>query len=431
MQMARRVLGISAAALFLLATTRPGWADGLSRFDRTIKPKIPPGALTYKSAKGLGDSGFLLEDVVITPPPDKTPGSKAEPINVKRIAVEDFDFASIEKETPPNFVKVKVEGIAIAGKPAEGVDLKELAGIDSISADLVLDYRLEPERQIMTLNRLELGVNGIARLELSLIMDGVSADMATNPDAAFDKATVRTATLIYDDQSLLAKALPILAGIQGTDPAAMITLAKATLGAARSGQGPEAQAALDAVGSYIEDYQKPKGPLKLTMNPADKLSAAALSNAKSPDEVVKALGLVVSYAGMRPGAASSSTAGGTAPACNAGTRFFVYHDDVWWPATARDSSKSGKECIARIEGAGEDIVVPVDKTVAWSIDGPGKALDKCVGGAKVVVRDKDDGGWYPGKVADKPSAAGQCSIKYDDANNDDETVPLKRVRRLD
>src|SRR5215468_12323658 len=132
--MAKRGLSLGAAALFLLAIAAPARADGLTRFDQTIKSKIPPGALTYKSAKGLGDSGFLLEDVVITPPPDKTPGSKAEPINVKRISVEDFDFASIEKETPPNFIKVKVEGIAIAGKPAEGVDLKELAGIDSISA---------------------------------------------------------------------------------------------------------------------------------------------------------------------------------------------------------------------------------------------------------------------------------------------------------
>src|SRR5882672_10206120 len=434
--MAKRILGVGAAALFILALAAPARADGLSRFEKTIKPQIPPGALTYKSAKGLGDSGFVLEDVVVTPPPDKTPGSKAEPIQIKRISVEDFDFAALEKQTPPNFIKIKVDGIAIVGKPAEGVDLKELVGIDSIAADLALDYRLEPERQIMTLNRLELAVNGIARLELSMILDGVSMDMATNPDAAMDKATLRTATLIYDDQSLLAKAMPIIAAMQGGDPASMIKLVKTTLDAVRNGQAPETQAALDAAGSYIEDYQKPKGPLKLTLNPSSKISMAAISNAKSPDDVVKALGLVVSYAGTRPGGSSGASAasaspGGSPPSCKAGARFFVLHDDVWWSATARDASKSGKECIARIEGSDDDIVVPMEQTLAWSIDGPGKAVDKCQGGAKVIVRDKDDGGWYPGKVTNKPFADGQCPIKYDSPDNDDETVPLKRVRRLD
>src|SRR5882762_1903685 len=114
--MAKRVLGVGAVALFLLALVLlplagPARADGLSRFEKTIKPQIPEGALTYKSAKGLGDSGFVLEDVVVTPPPDKTPGSKAEPIQIKRISVEDFDFAALEKQTPPNFIKIKVDGV--------------------------------------------------------------------------------------------------------------------------------------------------------------------------------------------------------------------------------------------------------------------------------------------------------------------------------
>ena len=42
------------------------------------------------------------------------------------------------------------------------------------------------------------------------------------------------------------------------------------------------------------------------------------------------------------------------------------------------------------------------------------------------------GSWrVNGQVADKPFAEGQCPIKYDSPDNDDETVPLKRVRRLD
>jgi hypothetical protein len=53
----------------------------------------------------------------------------------------------------------------------------------------------------------------------------------------------------------------------------------------------------DALGSYLDDYKRPKGPLKITVNPPNKASAAALSDIKSPDDAVKALGLVVTYGG--------------------------------------------------------------------------------------------------------------------------------------
>ena len=120
----------------------------------------------------------------------------------------------------------------------------------------------------------------------------------------------------------------------------------------------------------------------------------------------------------------------TAPACAAGARFFVLHEEAWWAATAREPGKSGKECIARLDGGGtDDVVVSPEQTMAWSIDGPGKAIDKCKSGDKVLV--ESDGGWYPAKIADKPGAGGKCTVKYDDPNSDDEAVELKRVRRLD
>ena len=46
-----------------------------------------------------------------------------------------------------------------------------------------------------------------------------------------------------------------------------------------------------------ESKDRPKGPLKITVNPPNKASAAALSDIQSPDDAVKALGLVVTYGG--------------------------------------------------------------------------------------------------------------------------------------
>jgi len=433
--MLRRIFGAAAAALFLATTAAPAKADGLERFDKLLKPKIQGNALVYKSAKALGDSGFVLEGVTITPPPDQT--TKAEPVHIKRIAVEDLDFASIEKNVAPNFARVRAEGIVIEGKAAEGIDLKEMAGIDRVTADAQLDYRLDPDRKTLTLNRLELDVNGLGRFELAMILDGVTPETAGQPADAMDKATLRTASFVYEDHSLLSKVVPAAAKMQNIDPNAAVLMAKGMLDGLKNGQGPEAQAILGAVAAYVADYQQPKGALRVTLNPPNKASAASVSDIKSADDAITSLGIVVSYAGAgaapTPAAGPAKASASAAPApgktgCDSGSRLFVYHEDAWWAATARNTGKSGG-CISRIEGESDDVVVGMDKTMTWAIDGPGKAVDKCKAGAKVLVLYKD-GGWYPAEITEKPYAEGQCPVKYE-TDDDEAKVELKKIRRLD
>lgn len=288
----RRVL----PAVLLCCLTLPAAADGLSRFEEAVK-QAPPGAFAYQSGKALGDNGFILENVVVTPPPDATAGAKAEPIAIKRISVEDFDFAAIDKNLPPNFVKLRVEGIAVGPRPAEGIDLKEIAGVDKINADFQVDYRVDAGRKTMTLNRLELDLTGLARLELSMVLDGVDPEAVDN--AASD-ATLRTASLVYEDHSLLGRTVPAAAKMQGADADGLIKMAKAGLDGMRAGQGPAALAVLDALASYIDDYKQPKGALRITVTPTAKTTVAQLADFKDPDEAIKVLGLVVSYPGTRP-----------------------------------------------------------------------------------------------------------------------------------
>jgi hypothetical protein len=284
-------------------------ADGLDRFKKSIEPQIPPGTLSYKTGKALGDNGFELDDVVITPPPTDT-NKKPEPIAIKAVTVETLDFDAVEKQQPPLFAKLKFDGIT-GGSNAGGLDLKQMAGIDKVSADFGVDYKLDPDKKTFTLKRMELNLNGLAKLETSMVVDGVSADDATKPDAAMNDAALKTANLVYDDHSLLAKALPVAAAMQGNDPKALVAMAIAFLDSARTGQGPEAQKAIDTLVAFIEDYQKPKGPLKITLNPPDKVSNVQLSNAKSADEMVKLLGIQVSYAGTRASTPAEISAGGT------------------------------------------------------------------------------------------------------------------------
>jgi len=429
-----RVLGrLAAASLIYSVLALPATADGLSSFKGAMK-QAPAGALTYKSAKALGDNGFVLEGVVLTPP-DKTPGGKAEPIEIKRITVKDFDFAALDKKTPPHFIKMRVEGIVIAAKPAAGIDLGELAGTDKITADFQLDYRLDPEKKTMTLNRLDLDLNGLGRIELSMIVDGVSAESVDKPEAAMNDATLRTASLVFEDRSLLGRVLPAAAKMLGMEPAALVATSRGMLDALRAGQQTATLGVLDALGSYLEDYKQPNGPLRLTFNPPDKTSAAALAGMTKPDEAIAALGIVVSYAGTRPQAPAAPAAANPAQAeaklgCTPGARFFVKQEEAWWAATVREAAPSGDKCIARIDGGGTDdeVAFGPGETLPWSIDGPGKPIAKCSGGDKVLV--ENDGAWYPARVINTPVAEGKCPIKYQ-ANEDEETVPLKRVRLPD
>ncbi len=437
MSKARRLGRVAVITLLLCApavwATGAAAADGLSRFEAALK-QAPPGTLTYKSAKALGANGFVLEDVVLTAPADKT-GTKTEPVSIKRVSVEDFDFASVDKNLPPNFIKLRAEGIAIAEKPAEGVDLKELTGLDKLTLDFQIDYRLDPDRKTLTLNRLELDLAGLARLELSMVLDGVSAEQFGKPDAAMNDATLRTATLAFEDRSLLGKVLPAAAKLQGSDADALTKVGVTLLNGMRAGQGPQVLAVLDALVSYIEDYKQPKGPLKITLNPPGKLSAAAVSDAKDPEDAIKAMGLVVSYAGTRPGPAAPAKAepikiapsAGAKAGCTPGGRLFAMHEEAYWAVTVREPTQSGEKCVARIEGEADDIIFPTAEALAWSIDGPGKAVAKCAEGDKVLVLYKD-GGWYAAAVTS--SAGGKCAVKYE-ADSETDAVELKKIRRLD
>jgi hypothetical protein len=295
-----RIFSLAAVTVWIgLSTAGPASADGLALFKKSIEPLIPPGALTYKGSKSLGDDGFALTDAVITPPPsDAAKGDKPQPISVKAITVEHLDFEAIEKKQPPLFAKVKFDGIT-SGSNAAGFDLKQMAGIDKVAADFGINYKLDAAKKTFTLKRLELNLNGLAKLETSFVITGVSADDATKPEEAMKDASLKTANLIYDDHSLLGIAIPIAAAMQGTDPKAMIGMAVAVLDGARADQGAAAQKAIDSLVAFLEDYQKPKGPLKIVLDPPDSVSNADLSNAKTADEIVKLLGIQVSYAGTR------------------------------------------------------------------------------------------------------------------------------------
>jgi hypothetical protein len=80
----------------------------------------------------------------------------------------------------------------------------------------------------------------------------------------------------------MSKVVPAAAKLQGTDVDAIMKQGKTMLGGMRAGHSEATLAVFDALRSYLDDYKHPKGPLKITVNPPNKASAAALSDIKSP-----------------------------------------------------------------------------------------------------------------------------------------------------
>ncbi|MBI1209716.1 MAG: hypothetical protein GC191_20835 [Azospirillum sp.] len=467
-----RIVTLAAIALAVappLSAVARG-EDGLSRFEALIKPHMPAGALTWGSGKGLGASGFELRDVTVTPPPEGEPGKPPKPVmpvNIERITVEDLDLDALAKDQPPGFARVHVVGLVVpAAALDDGAAALAMIGLDKLVADFTLDYRLEAQRQVMTLSKFEVDLRGLGRLELGMVLDGVTMASADEVGKSKDSASLRSASLIYEDASLLSKAVPAL---MSPDPQADPKLVVAAIGAGIDSvvvnPDADARAVVDAVVSFLGDYQHPKGPLRIGINPPAKATAADYEKLASVNDMIKAAGLTVSYAGTvarpvppaapavapgaspvfnaRPSGADTAPTAPAAPAagqaavvpapdCVRGTRVFVLSENVWSAATVIEGT-AGQRCVVRIDGTSkaDDIVVAANHLATWTLEGPGAAVSGCMAGSRVLV--ESDGAWYPAQI--KPGQAAQspgCPVHFDDfGEDDDEVVELTRVRVLE
>jgi hypothetical protein len=434
--MMRRSAFIAAVALSL------GWsgmaaADGLERFEKQLKPELGKLQLSYGGATAMGPSGFALSDVkgVLK---DDAPDAKPEPFAVKRVVVEDFDFDHMTKDDGPRFMKLRLEGLK-AGEAVAEPWLKRY-GLPDIALDVTLDYRLDAERKVFTLNKFEMVAPGLARIELNMILDGVTPGSIGDSDKALNDATLRTATLTFEDGSLLGTLLPRLAAEDGKSADDYITGGLGIIALVAQSTDANVQAVLDAVASFAGDYKQPKGPLRIVVSPNTRLSAKDWEKISGAGSFVDALGLSVVYSGTRAGAAKAILAAAfaaapraSAPAatggldCTTGRRLFVLSDGGWFAATVREGTQSGRRCVVRLDGddSGDDIVVDRKEMMAWSIDGPGTAAGDCRKGDRAFI--KSEGGWFPAEVRSKSGS--RCTVRLeDDDDAEDEVVELRRLR---
>lgn len=296
--------------LSLFATLEAHAQNGLERFEKDIKPQLELKSLTYGKGAALGDKGFVLNDVVAVVPASAT-GGKDSTIKIEKVTVEQIDFDRLKdagkKDDIPLFAKLKIEGMT-GDDDLSG--MFESFGIPKAPVDVALDYRLDPASKVLTLSNLEIALRGQGSLALSLVLEGVS-DKASEAPGAKDNSRLRLATLVYDDKGLLAQLLPAIAKRQGTSPDAMVAMVAAPVGVFATGKAPDTVKALDALVSFVGDWKKPQGPIKISVTPSKSASMADFDKLDQPNALSAIFGLKVDYAGTRAGAAGgSATASG-------------------------------------------------------------------------------------------------------------------------
>jgi hypothetical protein len=299
----RSVLSGVAAALLVIGLATASWAqNGLERFETDIKPQLELKKFTYASAAPLGDSGFVLNDVVAVLPANQATGDKESTVKIQKVTVEELDFDRLKKsakdDEAPRFAKLKLEGMT--GDDEMFTALTPY-GVPNVPFDIALDYRIDTAAKVLDLKTLEVNMRGEARITLALVIDGISdkAGMA----GAKDDGRLRRAALSIDDSGLLAKLLPAYAKEEGTTPDEIVQSARAAIGAFAAPQGPATLKALDAVTSFIADWKAPKGPLALGLKPEKTAALSDLDKVMEPDALTTIFGFTATYPGTKEGAA--------------------------------------------------------------------------------------------------------------------------------
>lgn len=296
---------LGALLVVCLAATASA-QNGLERFEKDIKPQLELKKFTYADARPLGTSGFILNNVVAVVPASEATNDKETTVKIERLTVEELDFDRLKKnnkdDASPRFAKLKIEGMT---GDDELFSSLEPYGVPRVPVDIALDYRIDTAAKVLTVNTLEINLRGQAKINLALVMDGISdkSDMGS----AKDDGRLRSASLTLDDKELLAKLVPAFAKEEGVTAAELVGGALDALAGFAQMQTGETLKALDAVSSFLLDWKAPKGPLVLGLKPTKTAGLDDLDKIAVPDALSTIFGFSATYPATRAGAAKAGS----------------------------------------------------------------------------------------------------------------------------
>lgn len=289
---------LAAGLIAILCAAVPASADGLTRFQQEILPKLRKGEFAYEKASALGANGFVLEKVVVSSPAETGRPARTE-LRVARIEVEELDFEGFVAGQA-RFAKVAAKGMVMPENGAFAADARRFGAAMS-PADGRLEYRWDPATQVLAINRFEL-ISGRDHIALEAVLDKVQA--LRGPKAWDIGVSIRSARLVYDNHQSLMRALRLFAAQSGKTEETVQREWLNRIAVTANGKGQRTTQAADAIASFVQDYRQPRGPLTLTFRPAQPVPYAMLLAALFLPDPAQVAGLAATYPATRLGAAA-------------------------------------------------------------------------------------------------------------------------------
>ncbi|MGF1624334.1 MAG: hypothetical protein ACFCVH_05585 [Alphaproteobacteria bacterium] len=254
---------------------------------------MPDNALTYDAVLSDTPDGFVLSNVRFEPEP-------GDVIEIGMLSVGSIDMDSIAAGGPPLSLQLSAQGLVLPLSEMDS-DLQEMLGDEPVEANFTLDYAFDPATGSFDVNALTLEMVDLGSLTFTLAMEEVTVaglmGLAGDDPEAFGDALLERAALSYTDHGFLQQMVAFGAAEEGMTEEAMIAEALAGLDQARPmfAADPIASAALDAVRSFLADYQAPHGPITIAFNPPTPVSMAEIDSVADPSQVPQMLGMVIGY----------------------------------------------------------------------------------------------------------------------------------------
>ncbi len=236
----------------------------------------------YKKVNAsLFGGGTTVKDITLSPV------GSGENFKINEVVVHKYDT---KNEIPTN-VNMAVNGMMLnmADMGESASSLKELGYDKSLSVNFATEYQYQEEEKEIRLKKFQMGADDVGDMDVSVHLSNVSLDpasMASMPFALFGMV-FHSATLTYDDDSLVTRMFDAAAAAQGVSVEALkkeaITSIDKDLASGETGLSKEVAAEMK---KFIQD---PSG-FSVSMEPKEPVPVSDLmTTGGDPDEIIKLL----------------------------------------------------------------------------------------------------------------------------------------------
>ncbi len=272
----------------------PAGGDALSMI-LAMAQSAPPGVFSYQQANSLGPTSFELLGVAITP---EGPGST---VPIQRIYVENIDMIGMMSGAP-SVLNMRIEGLMLTSANSDlDSDFWEFVGTQSLGTNLVLNIAMDQATKAFTLHDFTIEFPGIGKATLGLDLLGVGSEALMAPEMAMFSASLKSASLTLQDETFFSRGLTAAMRESGMTEQQLLEVMLQELSNSLAEMGAQpGDAVYDAAGKLaglVIDAHSPKGPLTVSLNPAQPVSFAQMNQLSGPAEAAALVNLQVSYGG--------------------------------------------------------------------------------------------------------------------------------------